>query len=79
MTATTESTAPTPNVTLLTRVFRFGSIDLPDPAPEKSPEDALRLYAPNYPVLASATVGESFIEGDLLVTPVEKPEVRTKG
>jgi len=61
------------------RVFRMGSIELADPAPEASPEDALRLYIPNYPHLQNAQLGEPIIEEDRLVYPIEKPEVQTKG
>jgi PRTRC genetic system protein C len=64
----------------LTRVFRLGSISLSDPDPSISPEDAVKLYAANYPIIESCTLAEPFVEAnERLVYKVEKPEVKTKG
>jgi PRTRC genetic system protein C len=65
--------------THLTRRFKIGATLLNDPAPDLSPEDAVRLYVPNYPFIATAKLGEPVIEGDQLVYPVEKPTIQTKG
>lgn len=67
------------SVTTLRRAFRFGATTLDDPAPELSPERALRLYVGNYPFLASATLGEPIVEGDVMIFPVQKPVATTKG
>lgn len=62
------------------RVFRMGSVDLPDPAPELEPPiKALRLYANQYPHLRRATLAEPRMEGTRLIYEVEKPPVQTKG
>lgn len=67
------------NIITPTRVFRMGATRLPDPDPSATPLDALRLFVPNYPALAHATLGEPVVEGDQLVYPVEKPPAKTKG
>ena len=42
---------------VLERVFRMGSIELPDPAPDlEPPVKALRLYSAQYPHLRRATL-----------------------
>lgn len=66
-------------ITTLIRRFKLGATILNDPAPDLPPEEALRLFIPNYPFLASARLGEPTVEGDVLLFPVEKPEVQTKG
>lgn len=63
----------------LTRVFKMGSVRLPDPDPDLSPEEALRLYTANYPHLAHATLAEPRSEGTELVYEIEKPPAKTKG
>lgn len=65
--------------TTLTRKFKLGATVLDDPAPTLPPEDALRLFVPNFPYLATARLGEPTVVGDALVYPVEKPVVQTKG
>lgn len=62
-----------------TRVFRFGSLRLNDPDPSLEPLAALRLYAPNYPQLATAQLLDPVVEDGLLVYGVEKPPAKTKG
>lgn len=63
----------------LERVFRMGSIELADPAPDEPPTAALKLYELNYPHLATATLAEPVVEGDRLVFEIQKPVVQTKG
>lgn len=65
--------------TTLERRFRFGVTTLADPDPSLPPLEAMRLHARAYAFLASATLGEAVIEGDLLIYPVQKPAVQTKG
>jgi len=65
--------------TVLDRRFRFGVTTLADPDPNLSPLEAMRLHSRAYSFLASATLGEPVVEGDLLVYPVLKPAVQTKG
>lgn len=63
-----------------TRVFLLGSVRLPDPDPALSVDDVLKLYTPNYPVLAHATVDEPpEAVGDELHYTIRKPPVTTKG
>jgi PRTRC genetic system protein C len=66
-------------VVTLTRKFQFGATVLDDPAPHLPADEALKLFVPNYPFLATARLGEPKQEGDLLTYPVEKPTVQTKG
>jgi len=67
------------SVTPLTRKFKFGATVLDDPAPHQPPLQALQMYQPNYPFLASVTLGEPEVDGDCLVYTARKPEVQTKG
>jgi PRTRC genetic system protein C len=66
-------------ITKLVRRFKLGATVLDDPAPDLPAEDALKLFVPNFPYLATATLGEPCVEGDVLVYPVRKPEVQVKG
>ena len=68
-----------PGVSILTRVFRLGPLQLPDFAPELPPEESLKLHEASRPVLKSCTLGECFVEGRLLVYPVQKPPCEVKG
>lgn len=61
------------------RIFMMGSIRLADPAPALDPLEALRLYLPNYPQLAHATLAPPEIINGEVVYRVEKPPVGTKG
>jgi PRTRC genetic system protein C len=63
----------------LPRIFKFSSLELADPAPELSPEEALRLYAPAYPQLEVAELSDPIVEDDRIVYEVRKHEVKTKG
>jgi PRTRC genetic system protein C len=72
MTATTIETPP--------RVFRLGALELADPDASLSAEDALALYAPNFPQVQGAALGAPEFRADgTLVYPVERTTVKTKG
>lgn len=45
-----------PDLTLkpVTRTFKFDGRDLPDPGPQYSPEEVMRLYMAQFPDLAQA-------------------------
>lgn len=66
-------------ITTLARKFRIGAVLLDDPAPNLSPEDALKLYQGSYPFVASATLEAPVPEGDALVYAVRKQAATTKG
>lgn len=63
------------------RVFRFGTIELPDPSEDGSmpPDQVRELWSANYPHLAMATVSDPVVEGAVLVYTFEAPEAKTKG
>ncbi len=65
--------------TTLEKVLRFGSLLLPFPAQDMDAREAMRLYAPNYPALEHATVGEGVPAGGHLVFEVNKAPLKTKG
>jgi len=69
----------TTTATVLERVFRLGSITLSDPDRNLLPEDAIRLYSANYPIIDACSIGEPFTEGERVVYPIVKPDVKTKG
>ena len=62
-----------------TRLFKMGSLELPDPAPDLPPEEAVKLLAVNFPPVAMGLLGAPEWRGDALVYPVEKPPVKTNG
>lgn len=66
-------------ITMPTRVFLMGSVRLADPAPALDPLQAMRLYTPNYPHLANATLSPPEVRGTELFYRIEKPPVTTKG
>lgn len=61
------------------RKFRIGATVLPDPAPDASPEDAVKLYQATYPHIAFCSIEEVGMEGDALIFEVRKPPAQTKG
>ena len=67
------------DVQQLTRVFKMGSVRLPDPDSSLSPEAVLGLYSASYPHLAHSTLDSGVVENDELVYSVIKPPVKTKG
>lgn len=79
MSAATATQATPPAIALPTRVFMMGSVRLPDPAPQLPPLEALRLWTPNYPHLANATLSPPEIRGTEVFYRIEKPPVTTKG
>jgi len=66
-------------ITNAKRVFKIGSLELDDPAPDLSPEEAVRLYQANYPVIASGELEGPEMVGDSAVYTVTPPPVKTKG
>lgn len=68
-----------PNVFVPERVFRMNGVDLPDPAPDLEPQEALQLYARQYPHLRRAMLADPQMEGDVVIYEVEKAPVQTKG
>ena len=68
-----------PNVFVPERVFRMNGVDLPDPAPDLEPQEALQLYARQYPHLRRATLADPQMEDDVMIYEVEKAPVQTKG
>lgn len=70
---------PLKKAVTLIRVFRFGSIRLPDPDPSLTPEEVIKLYVPNYPLLEMAAIGEPFVDGENMIYPINRQEVKTKG
>jgi len=65
--------------TLLTRVFKIGSIELPDPDPTWSAEQVKNSYMGSYPILAQCTVGDENVDGDRLSIDFIKPQYKDKG
>ncbi|MBO9471125.1 hypothetical protein J7355_13570 [Endozoicomonas sp. G2_2] len=72
MTATTQAE-------VMTRVFRLASLELDDPDPQASPEEALTHWESSYPILAHASLAAPSIEGNTMVFDVIKPKGETKG
>lgn len=54
-------------ITKATRCFTFNGVDLPDPAPNMSPEDVRDLYSATYPELTTATIEGPETRGTRLV------------
>jgi len=67
------------HITQTTRLFKMGSLELPDPAPDRPPEEAVKLLAVNFPHFAAGWLGAPERREDALVYPVEKPPVKTNG
>ena len=69
-------------VTGLEREFRFTQdrqdVVLPDPDPNRSPEQVMMLYANQYPFLTTATVHGPVNDGDKVVYEF-KTVIGTKG
>ncbi|RMG32515.1 MAG: hypothetical protein D6720_13185 [Gammaproteobacteria bacterium] len=63
-----------------TRIFKLGSLSLPDPDPSLSPEEAVKLYAPTYPQVAAATLSGPEIGPDgQVIYEVQRAPAKTKG
>jgi len=69
----------TTKIKTLTRIFRFGSINLPDPDPSMKPEKVLDLYIVNYPHLASAVIEQPTVQGSQMIYEFKPAPVKTKG
>lgn len=67
------------NVATAERVFKMGSVELADPAPNEPPLKALRMYGVQYTNLKRATLAPARLEGGRIVYEVEKQPVQTKG
>lgn len=62
------------------RVFKIGSVTLPDPDPSLSPEEAVLLYAGSYPqVIDAPLTGPEINTANEAVYHVERPIAKTKG
>lgn len=66
-------------VAMMKRVFVMGSARLPDPDPDATPEEALKLYRNSYPAIAHCTLSEPREEDGELVYEVQRPAQTTKG
>ncbi len=66
-------------ITQPTRIFKMGSLELPDPAPDLTPNEAIKMLAVNFPPLSQGILGAPELRGDTLVYPLEKPPVKTNG
>ncbi|AGG89044.1 PRTRC system protein C [Rhodanobacter denitrificans] len=63
----------------LTRMFRIGTNLVPDPAPDRSPEEAFAMLAVAWPAVAHYTLDAPVVEGENLVYAGIKPPAQTKG
>jgi PRTRC genetic system protein C len=61
------------------RVFRMGTIELPDLAPELAPLKSVRLYVQQWPHLRRAKLADPIMEGNRAVYEVVRAPVQTKG
>lgn len=61
------------------RIFRMGSLELADPAPQLSAEEAVKIHAVNFPQLAAGTLNPPVLENGRLIFEVSKPVVKTNG
>lgn len=67
------------SATQLTRVFKLGSVTLPDPDPSMPVERVKDLYSVNYPHLASAVIENPVVSGALITYGFTPAPVKTKG
>ena len=69
------------NTTVLkpVRIFKMGAVRLADPAPDMSPQEAIKLYAASYPHLANAELDEPQLIGEELHYVIKLEAVKTKG
>ncbi|TXI07696.1 MAG: PRTRC system protein C [Rhizobium sp.] len=63
----------------LNRVFKLGVMRLPDPDPSWTVDRVRDHYTPNYPSLATASVGEPVVAANDLVFTFTQAEAKTKG
>jgi PRTRC genetic system protein C len=57
----------------------MGAVRLADPAPDMSPQEAIKLYAASYPHLAHAELDEPQLIGEELHYVIKLEAVKTKG
>ena len=62
----------------LTRIFKLGDTELPDPNPEASPEEVQRIYAATHPQIVNASLKEPVVDGET-VTHEFVTKIGTKG
>lgn len=63
-----------------TRIFKLGSLSLPDPDPSLAPDEAVRVYAATYPQVAQATLsGPEIGPNGEMIYEVERAPAKTKG
>jgi len=61
------------------RIFKMGAVRLADPAPDMSPQEAIKLYAASYPHLVNAELDEPQLIGEELHYVIKLEAVKTKG
>ncbi len=62
-----------------TRVFKTPVQTFPDPDPALSPDEVLKVYARNFPSLATATLAPPRIQGNEAIYDIQLPPVKVKG
>lgn len=67
------------NAVELKRIFKMGSVSLPNPDAKMTPEEVLKAYAVNYSYLENATVEGPEIEGEELVYEFIPMPAKSKG
>lgn len=63
----------------LNRVFKMGSVKLPDPNPAMTPEEVKKSYQPNYSHLKTAEIEGPEQQGNELVYTFRPAPVKSKG
>lgn len=66
-------------VVQMTRVFRFGATDLPDPDADLTPEQVMDHYAAQYPSLRQGKIDQGEAQGDRLVFTMKASEYKPNG
>lgn len=66
-------------VIALTRTFRMGATDLPDPDPDLTPEQVVEFYGQQHPTLRGGKVEDLGIEGDRQVFAMKPTEYKRNG
>ncbi|OLF82059.1 hypothetical protein AWH63_11000 [Marinobacter sp. C18] len=65
--------------TTLTRVFRLGATNLPDPDPAMNPEEVLQHFQGTFPQLRYGKVNEEGVEGNELIYTLVPNEYAPNG
>ena len=66
-------------ITAAIRVFKTPVQTFPDPDPALSPDEVLKVYARNFPSLATATLAPPRIQGNEAIYDIQLPPVKVKG